>query len=397
MLWRATNKGLPRHKFGRMCNIVLILGHATLQGTSAFAKNSDAHPSNFNEFAGLVLSNVGIGTYLGNPDTMTDQLVMDAVMQSVSHGINVIDTAINYRGQKAERSVGKAISKMISHDMISRDQVFVSTKNGYVSDDADAGLEFWEYVKREYTQPGIIREGEITSGYHCMAPAFLSDQLDRSLANLGLECIDLLYIHNAVEGQYKDVPRDKFMASLESTFKLYEQRRAEGKIKFYGMATWECFRTQDHNSPQYLSLADVVALATKVGGKDHGFRFIQMPFNMYYGEALIAKTQSLKQDSGQADARYISALEAANLLGIGVFTSVPMMQGRLLQPGVMPNMGGIQKPSLGALQFIRSSPNVLAPLVGHKTPEHVSENLEIMKMPPIPPGEYTQLVKKLLS
>ena len=59
------------------------------------------------------------------------------------------------------------------------------------------------------------------------------------------------------------------------------------------------------------------------------------------------------------------------------------MQGKLLSPGVMPDFGNL-KPSLRALQFIRSSPGVLAPLVGHKLPEHVSENLEIMKIPKIP-------------
>ena len=48
----------------------------------------------------------------------------------------------------------------------------------------------------------------------------------------------------------------------------------------------------------------------------------------------------------------------------------------------MPDFGEL-KPSLRALQFIRSSPGVLAPLVGQKSPEHVSENLDIMNIPPI--------------
>jgi len=55
------------------------------------------------------------------------------------------------------------------------------------------------------------------------------------------------------------------------------------------------------------------------------------------------------------------------------------------------------KPSLRALQFIRSSPGVLAPLVGQKSPDHVSENLEIMKIPPMSEDEFLTLVKKLTS
>jgi aryl-alcohol dehydrogenase-like predicted oxidoreductase len=221
-----------------------------------------------------------------------------------------------------------------------------------------------------------------------MTPTYLSDQLDRSLKNLDLECVDLMYLHNAVEGQIKDVSKEQFLENLKSVFELYEQKRDEGKIKFYGMATWECFRVTNDNS-QYLSLEDTVGMAKKIGGENHGFRFIQLPFNMHYDQALLGKTQLL-------GTKNVSVLEAAVNLGIGVFTSVPFMQGRLLQPGTIPDFSDL-KPSLRALQFIRSSPGVLAPLVGQKSPEHVSENLEIMKIPAIPEDEFLILVKKLTS
>ncbi|MDH5568890.1 MAG: aldo/keto reductase, partial [Nitrosopumilus sp.] len=324
----------------------------------------------------------------GDPDSRTDELVTKAVTQSVLSGINVIDTAINYRAQKAERSVGKAVSELIQEGKISREQLFLSTKNGYLTNDADVKLGFWEYVKEEYSQKGIIKEGDVTSGYHCMTPTYLSDQLDRSLKNLNIDCVDLLYLHNAVEGQIKDVSKEQFLENLKSVFELYEQKRNEGKIKFYGMATWDCFRVEKDN-PQFLSLEDTVSLAKKIGGENHGFRFIQLPFNMHYDQALLGKNQIVND-------RQVSILEAAASLGIGVFASVPFMQGRLLAPGVIPEFDDLI-PSLRALQFIRSSPGVLAPLVGQKTFEHVSENLEIMKIPPIPEDEFLILVKKLTS
>jgi aryl-alcohol dehydrogenase-like predicted oxidoreductase len=366
----------------------MISGFATSEGTKKFAKNSGVNLDNFRKFTNLHLSNVGIGTYLGDADTKTDELVTNAVKQSILSGINVIDTAINYRSQKAERSVGKAISELIQDGKISRDQIFLSTKNGYVTNDADVNLGFWEYVKEEYSKKGIIQEGDVTSGYHCMTPTYLSDQLDRSLKNLGLECVDLMYLHNAIEGQIKDISKEKFLENLKSVFELYEQKRDEGKIKFYGMATWECFRVSNDN-PQYLSLEETVSMAKKIGGENHGFRFIQLPFNMHYDQALLGKTQLFEKQN-------ISVLETAMKLGVGVFTSVPLMQGRLLAPGVMPEFGEL-KPSLRALQFIRSSPGVLAPLIGQKSPEHVSENLEIMKIPSLSEDEFLTLVKKLTS
>ena len=366
----------------------MISGFATIDGTKKFVESSSVNKDNFKEFQNLFLSNVGIGTYLGDPDAKTDALVTNAVKQSILSGVNVVDTAINYRSQKAERSVGKAISELIQEGKITRDQIFVSSKNGYVTNDADVQLGFWEYVKEEYSQKGVIKEGDVTSGYHCMTTSYLSDQLDRSLKNLGLDCIDLMYIHNAVEGQIKDVSKEKFLDNLKSVFKLYEQKRQEGKIKFYGMATWECFRVPNDNL-QYLSLEDVVNMAKEIGGENHGFRFIQLPYNMSYDQALLAKNQLFGTEK-------ISILEAAVRLGVGVFTSVPFMQGRLLTPGTMPDFNDL-KPSLRALQFIRSSPGVLAPLVGQKSAEHVSENLEIMKIPPMDESEFITLVKTLTS
>ena len=366
----------------------MISGFATSEGTEKFANTSDANQLNFKKIHNLTLSNVGIGTYLGDSDEKTDEAVKNAVKQSVLSGVNVIDTAINYRAQKAERSVGRAIAELIQDEKITRDQLFLCTKNGYLTNDADVKQEFWEYVKIEYSQKGIISEGDVSSGYHCMTPNYLSDQLERSLKNLGVNCIDLLYLHNAVEGQINDIPKDQFLKNLKLVFELYEQKRSEGKIKFYGMATWECFRVSNDN-PQYLSLQETVNMAREVGGPDHGFRFIQLPFNMHYDQALLKKTQLFDESS-------ISILEAASKLDVGVFTSVPFMQGRLLGPGAMPEFNDL-KPSLRALQFIRSSPGVLAPLVGQKSQEHVSENLEIMKIPPLTDVEFISLVKKLTS
>ena len=364
----------------------MISGFATLEGTEKFAKNSNINQQNFKKFNNLTLSNVGIGTYLGDSDEKTDEAVKNAVKQSILSGVNVIDTAINYRAQKAERSVGRAISELIQEGKITREQIFLCTKNGYLTNDGDVKQEFWEYVKNEYSAKGIIGEGDVSSGYHCMTIPYLNDQLERSLKNLDVGCIDLLYLHNAVEGQINDISKEQFLKNLRLVFELYEKKRREGKIKFYGMATWECFRVTN-DSAQYLSLQDTVRIAEEVGGKDHGFRFIQLPFNMHYDQALLKKNQIL-------DGSSISILEAASKLGIGIFTSVPFMQGRLLAPGAMPEFDDLI-PSLRALQFIRSTPGVLAPLVGQKSQEHVSENLAIMKIPPLSEVEYLSLVRKL--
>ena len=94
----------------------MISGFATTTGTKTFSEKFLTE--NYNSFQNLHLSNIGIGTYLGEPDFQTDTIVKDAVKKSILSGVNVIDTAINYRAQKSERSIGKALSELISENLL---------------------------------------------------------------------------------------------------------------------------------------------------------------------------------------------------------------------------------------------------------------------------------------
>ena len=367
----------------------MISGFATPEGTKNFTAKHDTIPEkNFNVFQDLNLSNVGIGTYLGNPDSDTDNIVKNAVKKSVLAGMNVIDTAINYRAQKAERSVGQAISELVNENKISRDEIFISTKNGYVTNDGDIQEDLMQYIMRELGKPGIVKEGDISSGYQCMTVPYLEDQLNRSLKNLQLECIDLIYLHNAVEGNL-EMPKETFLQKLKDVFEFYEQKRKDGKIRFYGMATWDCFRVaEDHK--MFLSLEKVIEIAKSVGGDDHGFRFIQLPYNLHFDQAFMQKNQLV-------DGKSASILDSAKQLNVGVFTSVPLMQGKLLDWAKDKPAFSAVSPSVGLLQFIRSTPGVLAPLVGQKSDEHVTENLEVLKIPPFSEEEFTTTTKNLVG
>ncbi len=92
-------------------------GSATPQGTLRYAarfrgKSAAGH---FREVpSGLVLSSIGIGTYLGEPDEATDDAYSGAVVAAVEGGFNVVDTAINYRFQRSERSIGAALKELVA-------------------------------------------------------------------------------------------------------------------------------------------------------------------------------------------------------------------------------------------------------------------------------------------
>jgi aryl-alcohol dehydrogenase-like predicted oxidoreductase len=332
-----------------------------------------------------------MGTYLGELSEEDDEAVENAIYQSVKSGaINVIDTAINYRAMRSEKSIGRALLRLVKDGIISRDQVFISTKNGYITNDGDyPNIDVMEYIHRMYIQPEIITADDISSGYNVMNPNYLAKCIDRSLINMHISTIDLVYIHNAFESWYQEVSREQFMGMLAEAFEVYEKYRAQKKIRYYGMATWTCFRVPV-GSQEYISLEQAVKCAESVGGKDHGFRFIQLPYNLAYSEALLLKNQSVGSEEN------LTILQAAAKLDIGIFTSIPLFQGRLLRSQI-PDYGNITDPVAKLLQIIRSSPSVIAPLIGQKKVEHVEENIKIANMPPLSEEEFKQAVRVLTN
>jgi aryl-alcohol dehydrogenase-like predicted oxidoreductase len=372
----------------------ILEGYATPEGTKKymqFAVSQGRPSAHFKSFDGLHLSSIGMGTYLGQPTEEDDRAIEHAVYQSVKSGaVNVIDTAINYRAMKSEKSIARALLQLVKGRVISRDQVFVSTKNGYITNDGDyPNIDVMEYMYRMYIQTEVITADDISSGYNVMNPNYLAKCIDKSLMNMHVSTIDLVYIHNAFESWYQDVSRQKFTEMLVKAFELYEKYRTQNKIRYYGMATWTCFRVPP-DSPEYLSLEQVVNCADSVGGKNHGFRFIQLPYNLAYSEALLLRNQSVGSEKN------LTILQAAAKLNIGIFTSIPLFQGRLLH-GQVPNYGNVTDRVSKLVQIIRSSPSVIAPLIGQKKPEHVEENLKAANVPPLSEEEFSEAVRILTS
>jgi len=372
----------------------VLNGYATSNGTKKYlecAVQKGKPTSHFRLFERLYLSSIGIGTYLGNPNTEDDEAMENAVYESVKSGaVNVIDTAINYRAMKSEKSIGRALSRLINEDIISREQVFICTKNGYITNDGDyPGIDVMEYVQNMFISTDLIDSKDISSGYNVLNPNYIARCIDKSLLNMHLSTIDLIYIHNAFESWYNDVSKEQFLEMLSKVFETYEKYRSNNKIRYYGMATWTCFRVQK-NSKEYLSLEEVVNIAQKVGGKEHGFRFIQLPYNLAYSEALLLKNQNVGLEKN------LTILEAAEKLNVKVFTSIPLFQSRLLRAKI-PDYMGLDDQIAKLIQIIRSSPSVIAPLIGYKKPEHIEQNLKVANIPPLNEQEFKDAIKLLLK
>ena len=274
---------------------------ATPDGTKKYAARfaGRAAEGHFREQQGLWLSSLGIGTYLGEPDARTDQAYTDAIVEAVESGVNVIDSAINYRFQRSERSVGAALAELARRGY-AREELVICTKGGFLTPDGDMPADAGEYFNHEYVETGILREGDVAAGCHSMAPKFIADQLERSRRNLGVETIDVYYLHNP-ETQLGEVPREMFNTRLRAAFEFLESAVAAAKIHFYGLATWNAFR-QNENAQDFLSLAAMESIARDVAGGSHHFRFVQLPCNLGMTEALTRANQPL-DGASRADRR----------------------------------------------------------------------------------------------
>ena len=361
-------------------------GRATAQGTLRYAARFQGRTAagHFREIpGGLLFSSIGIGTYLGEPDEAADKGYAEAVVAALAGGINVVDSAINYRLQRSERSVGAALKELAAKGF-GRDEIVLCTKAGFLTPDGEMPDDANEYFSREYIERGVFRPEEIAGGCHCMTPRYLADQLDRSLRNLGVECVDVFYLHNP-ETQLSDVSRDELKKRIREAFAFLESAVSSRKIGAYGLATWNAFR-EESKAQGYFSLAEMEEIAREVGGSDHHFRFVQLPVNLAMPEALIRPNQVVQ-------GKTLAMVQAARTLGITLVSSAALLQGQLTRnlPPYIGDALGLKKNSEQALQFARSVPGVTTALVGMSRVEHVRANLALVGVEPAPRDQFLKL------
>jgi aryl-alcohol dehydrogenase-like predicted oxidoreductase len=360
-----------------------IAGSATESGTARYRDRfSDIDPAHFRSRLGRWLSTIGVGTYLGGHDRDTDTLYRAAIVAAVRQGCNLIDTAINYRFQRSERTLAEALTDLTRHG-IGRDELIVCTKGGYLAFEGGPADDARGWIERTYIQPGIMSWSDIIS-FNVMHPGFIRHELQRSLENLGLSTIDVYYLHNP-EAQLDAVDRSEFAARMRSCFEELEHAAAAGTIGVYGTATWSGYRVAP-GAQGYLSLEELVAIARSVAGADHRFRVIQVPFNLAMPEALTVRNQ-------RVDGELLTILEAAERFGMTAVASASLDQARLthLSPEVARLIPGLETDAQRALQFARSAPGVTTALVGMKDPEHVEENMRVPRVPPLDDEVYRVL------
>lgn len=360
---------------------------ATSEGTQRYAERMSATTAqgHFRKQQNICISSIGLGTYLGHWDDATDKMYTEAVKRAIELGCNVIDSSINYRFQRSERAIGAALKQLFDSGKAARDEIIIATKGGYFPFDSEPPTDARQWIMDNIINTGAAQVSDIVGGSHCMSPSYLENQLTQSLKNLGLDTVDIYYIHNP-ETQLDGVSRSEFFNRLRAAFAFLEQAAADGRIGFYGTATWNGYR-QTPQARGYLSLAELVEVAEEVAGEAHHFRVIQLPHNLAMPEALTLDNQTVDGES-------MPTLIAAEKLGITVMCSASIMQSRLTQglPAfVAEAFNNLNTDAQRAIQFVRSTPGVTTALIGMSQRSHVEENLMLAKTPPAAVEDFMKI------
>jgi uncharacterized protein len=284
----------------------MIVGRANPEATKAFAEKHSAqegYPSTSYRAMGrsnLVGSEIGFGCYRIDAE---DEEHRKALLQALRHGCNLIDTSTNYSDGSSETCVGLVLEQAIKEKLLTREQVIVVSKAGYLQ---GRNLEIAQ--QREIERSPLEDVVKYMDGcWHCIHPDFLSEQIGRSLQRLNLDCIDVYLLHNpeyffadATHRQVKEplpVLRGQFYERIRKAFAHLEEEVANGRIGCYGVSS-NTFGAIA-GDPEGTSLWEMWHIAAEVAKRrtgdanDHHFSFAQLPANLFEGCGMLVRNNGI--------------------------------------------------------------------------------------------------------
>jgi aryl-alcohol dehydrogenase-like predicted oxidoreductase len=315
-----------------------LLGHATIQTTQKghaekqgvfFERRRPLYPD------GPFVSLVGFGGYrIGLSPALGHPACRDALEYALNRGVNLVDTSSNYGNGQSELLVGQVLAKLSGEGKLARESVVLVSKAGYVQGNTLEQVQQKERDGQSYD--ALFKFG--ADLWYCLDPQFLIEQIERSRARLGVECLDVFLIHNPEymlkAYEYNNLATDQaqtdFYSQLQKCFAVLEGAVEKGHLRAYGVSSNTLGASSD--DPTAVSLSRLIGAACAVK-EDHSFRVVQCPLNWI-------EVNPIAVESADADE---NTLTLAQKNGIGVLVNRPfnaMHDGgliRLTRPTVASN------------------------------------------------------------
>ncbi len=268
--------------------IQLINGRASTEGTLRYADRfaSRFSPNAFRSLGstGLTVSAIGFGAYrisLGN--SINEKALEKALLE----GCNVIDTAPNYGDGKSEQLIGRVLTSLCSARQISRDEITLISKVGFVQGQTKKLAHERELQGTSFPQISRLND----KVWYCLHPTFIEEEITRSLQRLNVDCLDVLLIQNpeillAAEQHLTSQKNTSALKKeaylrLEEAFAYLEKEVARGRVGFYGVSS--NVLSVDSEAENALCLAKVLNAAKS----NPHFQVIELPFNLLEQQTLL--------------------------------------------------------------------------------------------------------------
>ncbi|NBO37330.1 aldo/keto reductase [bacterium] len=275
---------------------------------------------------GPLVSLIGFGSYrIGLSPGLGHPHCREALEYALRRGVNLLDTSANYGNGQSELLIGQTLAKLVTEGHLTRDAVVLVSKAGYAQGNT---LELVQQRERD----GQAFESVFKFGsdlWYSLDPEFILDQLSRTRARLGIECLDVLLIHNPEymlkAYEHNNIPvdqaRSEFYNQLEKCFAALEQAVAAGHIRAYGVSSNTLGATTD--DPTSVSLQRLLDTAKRVSAQN-SFKVVQCPLNWIEVNPIAVESAD-DQDN---------TLTLARNNGIGVLVNRPfnaMHEGGLIR------------------------------------------------------------------
>ena len=266
-----------------------LAGFATSRGTEAYA---GLHPNL--EYlslgkSGLRVSAAGFGGYRIDISVEGHGSALEKALLS---GINLLDTSANYADGGSERLIGKVLRKVTDAGQLSREQVVVVSKAGYLQGENYRLSQERKAEGRPFPELVLFGDGL----EHCIHPDFLSDQITRSLERLQLQSLDCCLLHNPeyylkraeAEGVPRKKAREEYYRRIRQAFLHLESEVQAGRILCYGVSS----NTFPAEAEEYsfTSLSRLWEIAEEIS-KKHSFQVVEFPLNLLETGAVLRKNQ----------------------------------------------------------------------------------------------------------
>lgn len=229
-----------------------------------------------------LIARVGIGTHRVGTDAAQHR---QAIRTALRAGLNLIDTSPSFAMGDSERVVGQVLSELISEGTASRQQLVIVSKVGVARGAAAAGLarrRKTDEGPRHTVALGDSADSSWENGAFSLDPDFIRNQVGASLERLGIEQLDICLLQSPEHLCAAGVTSDQLREALKDAFACLESLVHKGSIGCYGVLsnTFEAPASDEDSSTFPLSIQVLSDIAQQVGGADHHFSVLELPWNV---------------------------------------------------------------------------------------------------------------------